>query len=305
MPWGRGLGGGVSAQILYVYALFWFLSKHFPSLFTLKGLGIRDALLGPSLSAMSFSQPPHPPNRNVQRASCLFAVSWCIAPLLKSLSSPGVSETPCFRVFFEGHLQHLGVNVGNPWPCYRGHLGLSGRKLQMEFEKWVPGPSRCRGPKSAKRSRKRVKIDNFSTILTLFRLCLGLFGLRGRKGPETYFRTLFATFGPKGPNDPCSGQKFSQGERSPPKFWRWACRAFLVASDRKPLSGKSPLKTTWACKPPKRDSPDLQIKVDVSKVVVKGFPTIVITSITNRKNPKNLLRLFFALTMFFIFWGYF
>ena len=92
----------------------------------------------------------------------------------------------------------------------QGSFGPFGPKVANRVRKWVPGPSRPRGPKSPKRSRKRVKIDYFSTILTLFRLRFGLFGPWGRKGPGTHFRTLFATFGPKGPNDPCSGQKFSQ-----------------------------------------------------------------------------------------------
>ena len=54
--------------------------------------------------------------------------------------------------------------------------------------------------------------------MTLFRLRFELFGPRGREGPGTHFRTLFATLGPKGPNDPCSGQKFSQ------RFWRMCPR---------------------------------------------------------------------------------
>ena len=91
-------------------------------------------------------------------------------------------------------------------PCYRGHLGLSGRKLQIEFENGFPAPpAPAPGPKKSRTESKRVKIDYFSTTfsLTLFRLCFGLLGPRGRKGPGTHFLTLFATFGPKGPNDPC------------------------------------------------------------------------------------------------------
>ena len=92
-------------------------------------------------------------------------------------------------------------------PILPPHFGPFGPKVANRVRKWVPGPSRPRGPKSPKQSRKRVKRDNFSTILTLFRLSFGLFG---PWGPGTHFRTLFATFGPKCPNDPCSGQKFSQ-----------------------------------------------------------------------------------------------
>ena len=100
-------------------------------------------------------------------------------------------------------------HLGNFCPL-QGSFGPFGPKVANRVRKWVPGPSQPRGPKSPKQSRKRVKIDYFSTILTLFRLSFGLFGPWGREGPGTHFRTLFATFGPKGPNDPCRGQKFSQ-----------------------------------------------------------------------------------------------
>ena len=51
------------------------------------------------------------------------------------------------------------IRVAKTFACYRGHLGPSGRKSQTEFENGFLGPSRPRGPKSPKRSRKRVKID--------------------------------------------------------------------------------------------------------------------------------------------------
>ena len=92
----------------------------------------------------------------------------------------------------------------------QGSFGPFGPKVANRVRKWVPGPSRPQGSKSPQRSRERVKINKFKTILTLFRLCFGLFGPQGRKGPGTHFRTLFATFGPKGPNDPCSRARFSQ-----------------------------------------------------------------------------------------------
>ena len=94
----------------------------------------------------------------------------------------------------------------------QGSFGPFRPKVGKRVQKWVPGASRPRGPKSRKRSRKRVKIDCFSTILTLFRLRFRLFGPRGREAPGTHFRTLFPTLGPKGPNDLCSRQKFSQLE---------------------------------------------------------------------------------------------
>ena len=70
----------------------------------------------------------------------------------------------------------------------QGSFGPFGPKVANRVRKWVPRPSRPRGPKSAKRSRKRVKIDYFSTILTLFRLRFGLFGPRGRKGLGTHLQ---------------------------------------------------------------------------------------------------------------------
>ena len=72
-------------------------------------------------------------------------------------------------------------------------------------------PAGFKTPRLGTRVSDLLKIDYFSTILTLFRLRFGLLGPRGREGPGTHFeiRTLFATFGPKGPSDRCSGQKFS------------------------------------------------------------------------------------------------
>ena len=52
---------------------------------------------------------------------------------------------------------------GIPWPCYRGHLGPSGPKWQMESEKMsCRGPSRPWGPKSPKRkvSPERSVVTN-------------------------------------------------------------------------------------------------------------------------------------------------
>ena len=78
----------------------------------------------------------------------------------------------------------------------------------MACENSAPGPS----PKSRKRSRRRVKIVEQQSILTLFRLRCDFLG--------THFRTLSPTLGPKGPNDPCSRSTDSHGEPFLVRLWR-------------------------------------------------------------------------------------
>ena len=90
---------------------------------------------------------------------------------------------------------------------YRGHLGLSGPKVANRVRKRVPGPLGFSTQKSPKQSRKRVKIDDFSTILTLFQLRSGLFGPRGQEGRGTHFATLFATLGPRAQMTPVAGPR--------------------------------------------------------------------------------------------------
>ena len=85
-------------------------------------------------------------------------------------------------------------------------FGPSGPKVGKRVGNEFPGP---RSPKSRKRSRKRVKVVEKQSILTLFRLRFQLSGPWGREAPGTHFPTLFPTLGPPGPNGPCSGQKFS------------------------------------------------------------------------------------------------
>ena len=82
----------------------------------------------------------------------------------------------------------LGQIFGIPWPCYRGHLGPSGPKLEIESENVFPGRE---GPKKSKTESKKSQIDCFSTILTLFRLHFRLFGPRGREAPGTHFGLFF------------------------------------------------------------------------------------------------------------------
>ena len=61
---------------------------------------------------------------------------------------------------------------------YRSHVGPSRPKLEKESENEFSGPLGRGGPKSRKRSRKRVKIVEKQSILALFRLRFGLFAPR-------------------------------------------------------------------------------------------------------------------------------
>ena len=59
--------------------------------------------------------------------------------------------------------EHLWVSsiwrtVWESLALLQGSFGPFGPKVANRVRKWVPGPSRPRGPKSPKRSRKRVKI---------------------------------------------------------------------------------------------------------------------------------------------------
>ena len=80
----------------------------------------------------------------------------------------------------------------------QGSLGFSGLKLEKVW-KWVPGASRPRGPKSRKRSRKRVKIVKKQSILTLFRLGFRVFDFLG---PGNSFSDYLSNFRPEGPKWP-------------------------------------------------------------------------------------------------------
>ena len=72
----------------------------------------------------------------------------------------------------------------------RGHLGPSGKRVR-------------------KRSRRRVDIDKFSTVLTLLSIPFGAFWASGPRGQGTHF-DLFSTLGPKSPNHHCSRSRESQ-----------------------------------------------------------------------------------------------
>ena len=58
----------------------------------------------------------------------------------------------------------LSMEFSVAWPCYRGHLGPSGRKLQIEFENGFPGPL---GP-GAQKVQNGVEKESKSTIFQLF-----------------------------------------------------------------------------------------------------------------------------------------
>ena len=90
-----------------------------------------------------------------------------------------------------------------------GSFGPFGAKAAKTIRNEFPGASRPGGLKNPGRSRERVKLDYFSTILTLFVSFL-TFWAPGPKGPGNSFRTLLAILGPNGLNDPCAGQKFSR-----------------------------------------------------------------------------------------------
>ena len=84
---------------------------------------------------------------------------------------------------------------------YRGHLGPSGPKLQIESEKTglsVPGP------KKSKTESEKIQNRQFFNYFDSFSTPFSTFWARGQEAPGTHFPTLFPTLGPEGPNDPCS-----------------------------------------------------------------------------------------------------
>ena len=88
----------------------------------------------------------------------------------------------------------MGAWVAETFARYRGHLGPPGPKLEKSRKMSSRGLSPPGPKKSKTRSRKRVKIDCFSTILTLFRLRFRLFGPRGREVPGTPLSFLSSIF---------------------------------------------------------------------------------------------------------------
>ena len=70
----------------------------------------------------------------------------------------------------------------------------------------APGPQKSKT--ESKKSQNRLFFNYFDSFSTPS----WTFWTPGPRGPGNPFRTLFATFGLKGPNDRCSGQKFSLHE---------------------------------------------------------------------------------------------
>ena len=68
----------------------------------------------------------------------------------------------------------------------------------------APGPKKCKT--ESKKSQKRLFFNYFDSFLTLF----WTFWAPGPKGPGNPFSNSICNSRPEGPNDPCSGQKFSQ-----------------------------------------------------------------------------------------------
>ena len=90
----------------------------------------------------------------------------------------------------------------------QGSFGPFGPKVANRVRKWVPRPSRRWGPKSPQRSRKRVKIDNFSTILTLFDSVLDFLGPRVGRAREPIFELYLRLSARKAQMTPVAGKSF-------------------------------------------------------------------------------------------------
>ena len=101
--------------------------------------------------------------------------------------------------------------VGNPWPCYRGHLGFSGQKLQIEFENGfpalpAPGPKKSKTAGSKKESKSTIQLfwlffDSVSDFL----------GPRTRRAGEPIFELYLQLSARKAQMTPVAGPEFSQG----------------------------------------------------------------------------------------------
>ena len=119
-------------------------------------------------------------------------------------------------------------SVGNPWPCYRGHLGPSGRKLQMEFESGFPGSP---GP-GAQKVQNRVEKESKSTIFQLYRLffdsVLDFLGPRSGTARQPIFELHLQLSARRAQMTPVAGKSFRN--RSGGVSWAVAsCSDFSIA----------------------------------------------------------------------------
>ena len=87
------------------------------------------------------------------------------------------------------------VVIAKTFARYRGHLGPSGQKLQIEFENGFPGPEPKKSKTESKKSQNSRKIVDFASFSTPF--CT--FGPRGRALPGNPFSNSICNFRPEGP----------------------------------------------------------------------------------------------------------
>ena len=138
-------------------------------------------------------------------------------PPAVSLATTALGDRPHLPIATGGPFPQATALPSPTFPCpfphawdslalLQGSFGPFGPKVAKRVRNEFQGLVGPRGPKSPKLSRKRVKIDHFSTILTLLWLRFDFLDRWGREVPKSHFASL----GPKRPNDPCSRPKFSQ-----------------------------------------------------------------------------------------------
>ena len=90
----------------------------------------------------------------------------------------------------------------------QGSFGPFGPKVANRVRKWVPGPSRPRGPKSPKRSRKKNQNRLFFNFLALFRLRFGLLGPGAGRARELIFELFLQLSARRAQMTPVAGKRF-------------------------------------------------------------------------------------------------
>ena len=84
------------------------------------------------------------------------------------------------------------------------------RRPQTQWKTKRNEKEKKKAKKVWKRSRKKSQNQLFFNYFDSFSTPFSTFWAPVLRDPGTHFRTLFPTLGPKGSNDPCSGQKYSQ-----------------------------------------------------------------------------------------------